>query len=618
MITEKTEPVAHPTKKPKFEQIRADHELFLQAFEKPTQIYRFLATRNAVAPIFLHRTLAYMKHLRTPRKKNRNDFKLDSMLEKLENKTDSKPDPSEETDGYLNLTFSSFFFVNGDLSGNKKRRMLEQDFVKVEVSLVKICHKKRKDSELQVDQVSLGEGVVPFNPRSQLLPLTSSSSVTIPNTTFKASKAYSKTCLLTLQVAVPYKTPIKGNKGRPPKKKDSDESEGQEQQDYQTEHTTYFAELIMFDNHRHCLLTDGEYELVLQEKYKRPGRKRGLLSNKSSWENVFNGNMGPFDIFAYGPTLKFKLSWSGTPVVSQRPTSLPLHSSHNLPSATESPHTPSGDSSQKEKTNKAQILYYQFIYNSHTRQQTEARHDFCCPWCHVNCSKLYNLLKHLKLCHSRFTFTYAPHSKGARIDVCVNEHYDGKMEGVNDALGYAFSREGPCRRVPFNHVLAWRPQRRKESLSEFLEPDDADENRPYHSGYTRTYFHSSTCVPISQSELGSLSDSEGEENPLWMRMRTIQMIDDFTDVNDGEKELMKLWNLHLMEKGYVADAQVYSACLTFIDVNAKKIMSQNLKRNFLIHLVSLHDFNLLNGGQIFQLMQKLKDVANETKQERNA
>jgi len=28
----------------------------------------------------------------------------------------------------------------------------------------------------------------------------------------------------------------------------------------------------------------------------------------------------------------------------------------------------------------------------------------------------------------------------------------------------------------------------------------------------------------------------------------LQMIDDFTDVNEGEKELMKLWNLFITEK----------------------------------------------------------------------
>ena len=29
------------------------------------------------------------------------------------------------------------------------------------------------------------------------------------------------------------------------------------------------------------------------------------------------------------------------------------------------------------------------------------------------------------------------------------------------------------------------------------------------------------------------------------------MIDEFTDVNKGEKEMMKLWNLFAMERGYV-------------------------------------------------------------------
>lgn len=31
----------------------------------------------------------------------------------------------------------------------------------------------------------------------------------------------------------------------------------------------------------------------------------------------------------------------------------------------------------------------------------------------------------------------------------------------------------------------------------------------------------------------------------------IQQLDDFTDVNEGEKEVMKLWNLHVMKYGYV-------------------------------------------------------------------
>lgn len=35
---------------------------------------------------------------------------------------------------------------------------------------------------------------------------------------------------------------------------------------------------------------------------------------------------------------------------------------------------------------------------------------------------------------------------------------------------------------------------------------------------------------------------------------SLQQIDEFTDVNEGEKEVMKLWNLHVMKHGYVYTA----------------------------------------------------------------
>ena len=60
---------------------------------------------------------------------------------------------------------------------------------------------------------------------------------------------------------------------------------------YDTENKVYTAELIVFDNNKHCLLTDGDYELALNEKNKKPGRKKGILSNRTSWENVFEGQV---------------------------------------------------------------------------------------------------------------------------------------------------------------------------------------------------------------------------------------------------------------------------------------------------------------------------------------
>lgn len=51
-------------------------------------------------------------------------------------------------------------------------------------------------------------------------------------------------------------------------------------------------------------------------------------------------------------------------------------------------------------------VVYQFVYNQQTRQQTEARGDLRCPWCLLQCRLLAALLKHLKLCHGRFSFAY--------------------------------------------------------------------------------------------------------------------------------------------------------------------------------------------------------------------
>jgi len=51
-------------------------------------------------------------------------------------------------------------------------------------------------------------------------------------------------------------------------------------------------------------------------------------------------------------------------------------------------------------------IFYQFLFNNSTRQQTEARDDLACPWCFLTCPHLFALLSHLRCCHARFNFTY--------------------------------------------------------------------------------------------------------------------------------------------------------------------------------------------------------------------
>ncbi len=63
----------------------------------------------------------------------------------------------------------------------------------------------------------------------------------------------------------------------------------------------------------------------------------------------------------------------------------------------------------------------------------------------------------------------------------------------------------------------------------------------------RLYHHTMTCLPVHPKELDI--ESEDENDPVWLQQKTKMMIDEFTDVNEGEKEMMKLWNCHIMRHG---------------------------------------------------------------------
>lgn len=201
-----------------------------------------------------------------------------------------------------------------------------------------------------------------------------------------------------------------------------------------------------------------------------------------------------------------------------------------------------------------------FVFNftyANSRQMTEVRNHFMCTLCSLNCMRMYSLLKHLKLCHNRFLFTYVPSQNGslARIDVTINEKFDGSYVGsAHDLLNsYVIKRtKVPKKRDVCTQVLVFpktvgQLRRQPHHLSEFMEADadDMDGARPHITGHNRVYYHTENCLPIKPNEMEY--DSEGEPDPYWLQRKTMQRIDDFADVNEGEKEMMKLWNLHVMK-----------------------------------------------------------------------
>lgn len=98
----------------------------------------------------------------------------------------------------------------------------------------------------------------------------------------------------------------------------------------------------------------------------------------------------------------------------------------------------------------------------------------------------------------------------------------------------------------------------------------------------------------------------GEMDPGWLRGHTQKLLEDFTDVNEGEKEMLKMWNLHVMKHNFVGDSMMPLACEMFVDSRGDEILSKNLYRNFLLHLTNLHDFGMLSAGQMNSIIQRLQ------------
>ncbi|KAK7506587.1 hypothetical protein BaRGS_00002062 [Batillaria attramentaria] len=590
------------TAEPTPDTIEADHELFLQAFEKPTQIYRYLRTRHLVLPVFLPRTLWYMKQRRSARTANsrRKSFKVDSLLATVVAKQREQQSHRNKQE-VLTVKFAGFF---------NREVQTDAEYAEVEIQLMKNGHRKRKSgSSACATQVSLGKAKILINPNSSSSTQENGASITHKFT--QTNGSWARTCGLFVKVTCPIRHSLPNglcngdlhNHDEPPQKR----RKNGRLSFHEEEPMLFGTALRVYDRNRQCLLGNGQYQVVLADLQPRESPP----TREASWLSVQDTQaLEPFEIFDKLPTVKFDLAWDEG-----------SNNSHSAPSGIDSlsPRNHISGSKVREANQstprKRLRLQYIFQYGNGEmmRQQTEVREDLRCPWCSLLCPTLFGLLKHLRLTHPRFNFIYVPHSKGPQIEVTVNEMYDGSYVGnpqdVHSHIGYAFSRIGPVRRSPVTHVIVYRPKRPVPSLSEFMEPEtDSTINRQIVQGHNRLYFHTVTCQPMRPQEIDI--DSEDENNPPWLYQKTVVMIDEFTDVNEGEKELMKMWNLHIMKHDYIADCQIPKACFTFVEEHGREILEKHLSRNFLVHLVNLFDFSLIRPEVVqraYAMLENLRD-----------
>lgn len=70
-------------------------------------------------------------------------------------------------------------------------------------------------------------------------------------------------------------------------------------------------------------------------------------------------------------------------------------------------------------------------------------------------------------------------------------------------------------------------------------------------------------------------------------------------------------NLFAFYCRFIADNQMNQAIMLFTENRGVHIIRRNLCRNFLLHLVSMHDFNLVSTATIDRAMARLRQIQEE-------
>lgn len=292
-------------------------------------------------------------------------------------------------------------------------------------------------------------------------------------------------------------------------------------------------------------------------------------------------------------------------------------------------------------------LYFDWVC-SDSKQTSQKTRSFAyeCPWCEKDYSSKEILVLHLKCCHQRFNFTLLEEEDQTIIQMTLNTSFDGsycgfKYPGHNLRRDFRFTPDNPERRTPTTTIIYFSAKKRcnissvKSTVRKMravngndicpYEDEEADLDVCY-SG--RLYYHTSTCLPVKPNEVDL--DSEADMDPNWLHERSRLMIDEFTDVNEGEKELLKMWNSHIMRNyKYKSDNMMRQACLDFVELQGSTILSKNISKNFALHLANLFDYGLISSGDILECLRMLNKLrlptlssstkaASKVKSERNS
>lgn len=527
-------------------------EAFLMEFEGPTKLYRLLHNRSQEEPLFLNRNLQYEKRRKAK-------FAADpkkGLMNQIADKLKLTAIPVRTCDS-MRMSLNGIFGVHESDNSDVKK-----NFVPVKIKFIGTNPSKRKPEPDQVHKET--ETILVLNPKKNEV----SEGLQLDLTDIENTSTIIFECQFpepTVEEAQPRKR-LRLN-GEDAKKK---------------QFPKLFGKCVATLNLK-SPITEGKYEIVLDEEAK----VKSATPRKSNWQTFGSGE--PSQILetssSYVPKIRFSLAW--TEAMSHIRSSLARLTKASLPY-------------EDIKVN------YQLYYQSRSRVCSEMFTSPTCQFCLKKLHRVKHLLLHLKASHDKFLFQ-TPEQKAIdgnvqldtiHIEVYPNAKYKRSYLG-NPSL----------RKKESTKVIVWKGKLvDKDALNDESFDMDKSEVSLQTFGHNRLYFHTSYNLPIRACEFEYDSEDDSTSEFRWIREHMADQINEFTDVNEDEKLIMKLWNHHLMCRKVLSLQQITEAAKEISSKYAHFIKSRNVRRNWLLHLLNLVDHNLLRPSEVPKIMQILDET----------
>jgi hypothetical protein len=249
--------------------------------------------------------------------------------------------------------------------------------------------------------------------------------------------------------------------------------------------------------------------------------------------------------------------------------------------------------------------------------------QFVCPFCCFRISASHSLSemetvirRHLSLSHFRLHFHVAQLDRSTlKCSVHLNEKFDCTFFWYSNKsayLGYSECRLKPTRQnyyqLPndtgssstlflfFNSRLLKRARLESAEIEDDIELLIAKNANKIPE---RLYYSARTNAVKLKGDAG---DESSDDDCSWLREQTELYLNEFMDVNKGEKSFMLLWNEHCSKYDLMSDRRFIQLCTVFIDEQLEAVVGQCLVNNFLVHLANVTAYGLLKTSGLIQMI----------------